>query len=189
MKRILTSLAMIAVVAVVGVGATRAFFSDSVTSSGNTFSAGTMELDVNGTHSLTTPLINISNIKPGDNSVTLGTTVSFPVKNNGTVNGFLNLVGNTVSVTQGTGAGHISNGHSLGDLLTVTIKAGTTTLYSGTLSGLTTATMADFSLAAGASTTVTVDWNWTSNLGTIDNGAQGDSALVGLGFNLSQNSL
>lgn len=46
MKKILLSLSMIAVVAVVGVGATGAFFSDSETSTGNTFTAGAIDLGV-----------------------------------------------------------------------------------------------------------------------------------------------
>ena len=46
MKKILLSLSMIAAVAVVGVGATGAFFSDSETSTGNTFTAGAIDLTV-----------------------------------------------------------------------------------------------------------------------------------------------
>lgn len=46
MKKILLSLSMIAAVAVVGVGATGAFFSDSETSTGNTFTAGAIDLGV-----------------------------------------------------------------------------------------------------------------------------------------------
>ena len=44
MKKIFLSLAVIAVVATVAVGATRAYFSDTATSTGNTFSAGTLDL-------------------------------------------------------------------------------------------------------------------------------------------------
>ena len=46
MKKIILSLAVIAVVAVVAVGATRAFFSDTLTSTGNTFTAGTIDIAV-----------------------------------------------------------------------------------------------------------------------------------------------
>ena len=48
MKKIILSLAVIAVVAVVAVGATRAYFSDTETSTGNTFTAGTIDIAVNG---------------------------------------------------------------------------------------------------------------------------------------------
>src|SRR3989344_7283517 len=46
MKKILLSLSMIAVVAVVVAGATGAFFSDTETSTGNTFTAGAIDLKV-----------------------------------------------------------------------------------------------------------------------------------------------
>jgi len=46
MKKIFLSLAMIAVVATVAVGATRAYFSDTETISGNTFTSGSMALKI-----------------------------------------------------------------------------------------------------------------------------------------------
>lgn len=65
MKKILLSLLTIAIVAVVAVGATHAWFSDTETSTGNTFTAGTLDLktnDVDGvSHTYT-----LANMKPGD---------------------------------------------------------------------------------------------------------------------------
>ncbi len=49
MKKILLSLSMLAAVAVVVVGATTAFFSDTETSTGNTFTAGAIDLKVDST--------------------------------------------------------------------------------------------------------------------------------------------
>src|SRR3989344_9269580 len=49
MKKILLSLSMIAVVGVVVLGATGAFFSDTETSTGNTFTAGAIDLTVDST--------------------------------------------------------------------------------------------------------------------------------------------
>ncbi len=46
MKKILTSLSVVAVIAVVVIGATTAFFSDTETSSGNTFTAGALDLKI-----------------------------------------------------------------------------------------------------------------------------------------------
>lgn len=46
MKKIILSLSLIAIVAVVAVGATTAFYSDTETSSGNTFTAGAIDLKV-----------------------------------------------------------------------------------------------------------------------------------------------
>lgn len=44
MKKILISLSMIALVATLAVGATRSYFSDTITSTGNTFTAGTIDI-------------------------------------------------------------------------------------------------------------------------------------------------
>jgi predicted ribosomally synthesized peptide with SipW-like signal peptide len=46
MKKIMLSLAVIAIVAVGAIGATRAYFSSTATMSGNTFTAGTMALKI-----------------------------------------------------------------------------------------------------------------------------------------------
>lgn len=46
MKKILLSLSMIAIVGVLSIGATGAFFSDTETSTGNTFTAGTIDLKI-----------------------------------------------------------------------------------------------------------------------------------------------
>ena len=48
MKKILLSVLTIALVAVVAAGATQALFSDTEESTGNTFTAGTLDLKVNG---------------------------------------------------------------------------------------------------------------------------------------------
>lgn len=48
MKKIIMSLAMIAAVGAIVVGATRAYFSDTETSTGNTFTAGTIDIAIDG---------------------------------------------------------------------------------------------------------------------------------------------
>ena len=48
MKKIIMSLAMIAAVGAIVVGATGAFFSDTETSTNNTFTAGTIDISVDG---------------------------------------------------------------------------------------------------------------------------------------------
>ncbi|MFA5747358.1 MAG: TasA family protein, partial [Candidatus Paceibacterota bacterium] len=47
-KKILLSLSVIAAVATIAVGGTIAYFSDTETSTGNTFTAGTISIAVNG---------------------------------------------------------------------------------------------------------------------------------------------
>lgn len=64
MKKIILSLAIIAIVSIGAIGATRAYFSDTETSSGNTFSTGTLRItDVSETWM--TP-VTFANLKPGD---------------------------------------------------------------------------------------------------------------------------
>ena len=63
MKRILVSLLTIAIVAVVGFAVTRAFFSDTETSSGNTITAGTIDISVDENNPWSEPG-TISDMKP-----------------------------------------------------------------------------------------------------------------------------
>src|SRR3989344_1833379 len=96
MKKIILSLGMIAAVAVVAVGATGAFFSDTETSTGNTFTAGAIDLGIdnhsyyNGELNEETTwrvdydiegrqFFNFSDIKPGDWGED---TISLHVNNN-----------------------------------------------------------------------------------------------------------
>lgn len=97
MKKILLSLGIIAVVAIVAINATGAFFSDSETSTGNTFTAGAIDLQIdsvstyNGQSWATSTwalkdlvvgsdkFFNFDDIKPGDVGTT---TVSIHVINN-----------------------------------------------------------------------------------------------------------
>src|SRR3989344_5503039 len=63
MKRIFVSILTIAIVAVVGFAVTRAFFSDTETSEGNTITAGTIDISVNENNPWSTP-VTISDMKP-----------------------------------------------------------------------------------------------------------------------------
>lgn len=66
MKKILISLSIIAAVAVIAIGATTAYFSDTETSSGNTLTTGTLDLYVNGENPLEGPIITLKDMKPSD---------------------------------------------------------------------------------------------------------------------------
>lgn len=67
-KRILTSVLVIAVVALMVGGATFVYFNDSETSSGNTFTAGTLDLKVDGEDDPNIVSVTLNNMKPGDNT-------------------------------------------------------------------------------------------------------------------------
>ena len=64
MKRTLLSLAMIVLVGVLAIGATIAQFEDTETSTGNTFSAGTLDLTVDGQNAVVP--FAIANMIPGE---------------------------------------------------------------------------------------------------------------------------
>ena len=64
MRKILISLAIIGAVSAIVVGATTAYFSDTETSTGNTFSAGKLDLKVNDADNPGV-LFTLSNITPG----------------------------------------------------------------------------------------------------------------------------
>lgn len=64
-KIIISAFTIFAVVAAVA-GATAAVFSDTETSVGNTFAAGTLDLEVNGENDPDVVHINMSDMKPGD---------------------------------------------------------------------------------------------------------------------------
>ncbi len=82
-KKILISLSIVSMAGAIGIGGTVAYFSDTETSTGNTFTTGTLDLKVNGEDAFIP--FEISNMKPGD---TLG-TATYTIKNNGSLPGVL----------------------------------------------------------------------------------------------------
>lgn len=80
MLKILMSLLTIVLVSASAIGATRAYFTDSETSSGNTFSVGTLNVVIDGDGSSSSPYFNVSNMKPGDSAYSC-----LQVKNDGSV--------------------------------------------------------------------------------------------------------
>lgn len=167
MKRtIFLSLLMIGAVAAIVTAATTASFSDTVTSNGNTFVAGTLFLSVDGncgvspdaqarTSGATTcsrgVSFSASNIKPGDSA----TTKAIVVKNAGSIAGTL-VTTQTVSYSDGTNCG-----------------ASNWTISSAP---------ASTPLAAGGQTTYNASVQLLSSAG---NGCQGQSATVNLSFAIS----
>ena len=85
-KKILISLSTIAAVAAIAIGGTVAYFSDTETSTGNTFSAGTLNLQV-GNYDPTSVKITLSNMKPGD----AANAATWLVKNTGSIAGKLTV--------------------------------------------------------------------------------------------------
>ena len=132
MKKILISLMAIAlVIGLVGAG-TMAYFSDTETSSGNTFTAGTLNITL-GTSSWSG---NLDNMKPGDT-----VTFTLPVNNEGslplnyTVTTTLSgtLAGGTDPCTQVTAptSGSLDVGGSVNIVVSITMPVAAGNEYQG----------------------------------------------------------
>lgn len=96
MKRILMSVLVIGAVSVTAFGATSAYFTDTETSTGNTFTAGTLDLTLNETGGAP---INLTNMQPGDMS-----SGTITVTNVGSLAGWLGAKSAYVEVDGDTNA-------------------------------------------------------------------------------------
>ena len=85
MKTIIKSLSIILIIAVFAIGGTVAYFSDTETSIGNTFTAGTLDLKI-GNDDPTTWNFTVENILPGDSG-----GQETIIQNTGTINGYLHI--------------------------------------------------------------------------------------------------
>ncbi len=77
MKKILISLSIIGAVAAIAISATTAYFSDTETATGNTFTAGTIDIDINGVNPFVDKF-NIGDLKPGETG-----NINFDIQNVG----------------------------------------------------------------------------------------------------------
>lgn len=66
MNKIVKSLSVIAFVAAIAIGATSAYFSDEEKSTGNTFTAGTIDIAIDGNNPWTQNGYNMGDLKPGE---------------------------------------------------------------------------------------------------------------------------
>jgi len=171
MKKILLSLATIGFVSVLATGATGAYFSDTETSIGNAFTAGTLNLSVNdkNAENVSYSFGNTTPLKPTDSG-----TLTYTLKNTGSVDGV--LVVSPVSVSNNALAPH----------LTATVKLdGVTAGSAVSLDQINTVlSTISKSVTAGAQTVLTIDWNWPST--ATDNNAQGLTSTLDMTFSLSQ---
>lgn len=185
-SKILLSLATIAVVGAIAIGGTTAYFSDTETSTGNTISAGTLDLSVNGENPLSSKF-TISNAKPGDSG-----TTNIAVANVGSIDASqLTVVLKNIVDSDGTSTEpeKIAEGNTTteGNLcanvnITVTESGVTDPWYSGTLSGFTTVVNTG-ALAHGVTRNFTVGYSIPS---TVGNEIQGDICTFDIEVGLAQ---
>lgn len=202
MLKILISLLTVVLVSVSAIGATSAYFSDTETSSGNTFAAGSLDLNVDGQNANIVKF-NVSNMKVGSQNI--GT---WRLRNVGSINGYLDLQDIVVTSyengcvdpesdasdptcgTPGEGEGELQNLVSLSKLFWDTdcngwVGAGEETIYNGKVGSIASDYDLNVPLNAGEEKCVTGQFNWWNN-GADDNLGHGDSMTLDILFELAQ---
>lgn len=186
-KKILISLSTIAAVAAIVIGGTVAYFSDTETSSGNTFTAGSLDLKVNDKEGSAVDKITITDAKPGDSG-----SYTWIAKNVGTIAGNLSLVVSNITnddngctepeTTVGDGSCGNSEGE-LGQYIDVILKVAGNSIATTTLNLLPGTYSNVANLGPNGTVNVTLEWSIHSSVGNI---IQSDSAVFDITFDLVQ---
>lgn len=195
------SLLTVVLVSVVAVGATQAYFSDTETSTGNTFAAGSLDLDVDGNNGTNTVKFTVSGMRPGNQP-----KATYHLNNVGSINGYLDL--ENIAVTNhenscvdpeddaedgtcgnpGLGEGELQNVVSLrlfeDNDCDGWIGTGETVFYNGMTGSVAGNYERNKLINAGGTACVTAIFDWWST--SSDNLAQGDDMTLDLTFELAQ---
>ena len=110
-KKILASLIIIGVLGLAIGWGTYAYFSDTETSEGNTFTAGTLDLKVDGADNPLPVYFSESNVKPGDSG-----SKTITLKNDGTIGGTAKIHIKNVDNSEGTNPESETDKDEPGDL-------------------------------------------------------------------------
>jgi len=194
-KKIIMSIVVIAIACSMVAGATTAYFTDTQTSHGNTFTAGTLDLNVNGSDS-NVVLFNDPILVPGNQP-----TAAYSLMNKGNINGYLNI--NNVTVTNlenGITAPEASAGDTttdageLGNLVNIHLyfdndgsgyySTGDVDIYNGKVSAMPSSFVVNKPINAGQTIKIQAVLDWWSS--PNDNLAQGDTMTYSLDFALTQ---
>jgi predicted ribosomally synthesized peptide with SipW-like signal peptide len=198
------SLMTIALVGALIGGGVYAYFSDIESSTENTFTAGTLDLELTdanptGTDSETQTWV-FTDMKPGDLD---GATLTVNSKA-GSIDGFIDLSSISVTDDEGTNPeSETSGGNDLSDLLMVhmffdvdgdgvyDVGDGDTDIYGTSASYAQFSSMAsayniNYALSGGGTIYITLSYNWPSSAN--DNDAQGDITTFTFDVELDQNA-
>ena len=193
--KILGSIVMIALMAsAVGIG-TYASFSDTETSVGNSFTAGTLDLKINGADT-NVIAFRVANMRPGNQP-----TNSYVLSNEGSLSGKLNITKVVLTDSENTRiepeieAGDTTD--DLGELSSVVnlslyidvdnaggYSTGDVMFFNGKVNTLPASFDLNRPIAAGANIRINAVFDWWST--SADNQAQSDSFTLDLTFQLSQ---
>jgi spore coat-associated protein N len=179
-KKIILSILILGTVASMAGAGTFAWFTDSASSNGNSFTAGTLFLNA-----LSAPVVtgnDISGVYPGATGIE-----TWNVQNGGNLDGKLKIgfvVNTAVDHTpESVAIGAVNN--DLNAAINVIVTVGGTQIYDGPLSGL-QAAFANFNTPlnhGAAATPVILTWKVPTS---IDNGIQGDTTSFSTTFTLVQ---
>ncbi|MBI4974179.1 hypothetical protein HZC27_06240 [Candidatus Roizmanbacteria bacterium] len=181
------------------VAATRAYFSDNETSTGNTLSMGTLDLKVNNADDPVVVHITRANLKPYP-SWSHNYGGNFSLKNAGSVSGvfkmkIINIKNNENGCTEPeTEAGDVSCGATEGELGGLTFVKwsrneapwGGWGLKMSPLNSAEGVVVTGETLAPGATVVTNLDLEWDTHAGTQDNLAQNDGVEFDILFSLDQ---
>lgn len=162
---------------------TFALFSDTESSTGNTLSAGTLNLTIDTNDGTPTTTVNITDIEPGASG-----TAASTLENTGNLAGSVDVVYGTATNNEGSNPepeGDTGSPGDLGSLLEVTVSVGGTQLRSGTFDAVFDGTEdnANVALGPGSTAQLTVDWSLPSSVG---NDVQGDECIADMTVQLNQ---
>lgn len=199
MKKLLFSFLVLGITSVLAIGATTAYFSDTEISAGNTFTAGTLDLKVDGGD------VNVSytysNMIPGVTQPNM----TYHLRNDGSINGFLNIKNIVIrSSENGCLEPEISAGDNtcsddpnegeLDQVLNLRLmhdancngwkETGDTILFQGFANTIAPQYFSNISIPAGQEICINVLINWWNT--TNDNLAQGDDMTLDMVFELNQ---
>jgi len=110
MKKLLFSFLVLGITSVLAMGATTAYFSDTEISAGNTFTAGTLDLTVDGGEQVKS--FTVTDMKPGDKFP----RKTFKLKNTGTLAGVPTICLKNVQNIESTGTTEFENDGDPGEL-------------------------------------------------------------------------
>lgn len=192
-KKILVSIIGIALASAILTGVTVAYFMDQETSKGNTFAAGTLDLQVsNKDGNLENPwaskTFDISNVAPGQTNS--ATPFALDMKNSGSINGkkLTIWLTNVVDTENDNTSEAETNKDEPGDLcgeITLTIKEGTTVIESKKINDAswTTAIEITGGLDADETRNFTAEYSVNSD---ANNDIQGDKCTFDIVAQLDQ---
>lgn len=200
MKRIILGVFAIFLVVALAAGATIAQFSDTETSNGNTFTAGSLDLTVDGNNGVNTLKFTVSNLVPGNQRI-----YTWTLHNSGSINGYVDVQNIAVSSDENTclepetsGGDSTCTDPNAGELAGILgmnlfvdyncdgwYTAGDRYIYSGTYaSGIASNYDSNEPLNAGANKCMTSQFNWWST--ASDNLAMGDDLTLDMTYELAQ---